>query len=299
MPGGFARRIEARHRPIAVEYFRPRIGSETAERVGDGANQGVGKIRRFRDGARPVRFRWMEPAASRDPVAAGGIEGCRIRRDGGIIAIDRLSQISAGDSDQFGQALDRIRAMRRKLRPDRPFEAIDVIQATVENRKGCAVRPHKMNIARKTLPGFVHEARALVEETLAVLVDHNAVGIDQHHRRGLAAAWIDRLDMHSIPVAGGSGPEFDGDADSVAAVQACSRRDQLQCLGARAEPVAHHRRIALKSAGGEDDGIRIKRLCRAIPILNLNAGDTATVGDKAGGRALIANRDACPPHGAR
>ena len=43
-----------------------------------------------------------------------------------------------------------------------------------------------MNVPRKGFPGLVHEAAAFVEEAPSVLIDDDAVGIDQHHRRRMA-----------------------------------------------------------------------------------------------------------------
>ena len=77
-----------------------------------------------------------------------------------------------------------------------------------------------MDGACEPFPGFVHQAAALVEEAAADFVDHDAVGIDQHHRRGILAARIDRLAMHAVPVAGNVGAEPYRHGDAVAGVEA-------------------------------------------------------------------------------
>ena len=62
----------------------------------------------------------------------------------------------------------------------------------------------------------MHEPRALVEEAAAVGSDDDAVGIEQHHRRLLARARIDRLDVHAVTLAREIGAERARHADAVA-----------------------------------------------------------------------------------
>src|SRR5665647_1362374 len=44
MPGGVAGCVKARYRPLLAQHFRFRVGGETAEGVGDGADQWVRQI---------------------------------------------------------------------------------------------------------------------------------------------------------------------------------------------------------------------------------------------------------------
>jgi hypothetical protein len=41
MPGSFSRRIKARYRIAPRQHFRPFTGRQPAERIGDGAGQGI------------------------------------------------------------------------------------------------------------------------------------------------------------------------------------------------------------------------------------------------------------------
>ena len=59
-----------------------------------------------------------------------------------------------------------------------------------------------MQMPRERLPGLVDEARALVEETAAVAIHHDAIGIEQHDRRLVVRARIDRLDVHAVRLPG-------------------------------------------------------------------------------------------------
>ena len=182
----------------------------------------------------------------------------------------------------------------RHLRPDRALETLDVEQPAVKDRIRHALRPGKMDVASQRLPGLVHQATSLVKEAVAVLIDHDAVGIDQHDRRGILAARIDRLDMHAVPIAGNGGALLGRHAEAVAGVEARSRRDQLDALAAGPEMRAHHRRIALKSAAGENDGIGSERCRRTIAGMNLDAFDAMLPRQHQPGRlAFIADFHAC------
>ena len=57
MPRSLSRGVKAWYRPLLTQDFRLFIGGETAECIGDGADQGIGEIWRFRDRSRPIRFR--------------------------------------------------------------------------------------------------------------------------------------------------------------------------------------------------------------------------------------------------
>ena len=116
-----------------------------------------------------------------------------------------------------------------------------------------------MDIPGKSFPGFVHEAAAFVQEAATILIDHDPIGVDQHDRRGALAARIDRFDVHAVPVAGDARALIRRDADAVAGVETCSRRDELDGFGGGAEMRAHHFGIALKSARGENHGVSVER----------------------------------------
>ncbi len=142
-------------------------------------------------------------------------------------------------------------------------------------------------VAREPLPGFVHEAAALVEEAAAVFVDHDAVGIDQHHRRGILAARIDRLGMHAVPVARTCRRRA---AVAIAMPSPVLKRvpGEISRIVSRARPemLAHHLAVALETATGEHDGVGGQRLARAA-LLDDKTGDAAVfAGDLARGAAV-------------
>ena len=111
------------------------------------------------------------------------------------------ARLSASTPMQLRQFGERVGPHRRHLGTDGALIIGDVEQSAVEDRVGNRARRLEMDVAREPLPGFVHEAAAFVEEAAAVLVDHDAVGIDQHDRRGILAARIDRLAVHAVPIA--------------------------------------------------------------------------------------------------
>ena len=145
-----------------------------------------------------------------------------------------------------------------------------------------------MDVTGKRFPSLVHETCTFIEEALSALIDDDPVRIDQHHRRGSATAGIDRLDMHAIPVTGHFRAGIPADADSIAGVEARSRRDQPDGFRARAELLAHHRRIALKAPGREDDGGSLGHRRRTI-VLKHNGADTTLRHEETLRRSLIAN----------
>ena len=164
------------------------------------ANDRVGKKRRLRDRARPVRLRRIEPGAGREPVASArvetrGIAACQ------IIVRDRRFERGRMQSDQPCELGDGIGLVWRHLRPDGALEAGNFQQHAVENRENLASRRLEMNPARDMLPGLVHEASAFVEEPPAIPIDNDAIGVDEHDGRRIFGARIDRLDMHAVPVA--------------------------------------------------------------------------------------------------
>src|SRR6185437_12929941 len=233
------------------------------------------KVRRPGDGARPVRFWRLQHAIGRQPVAARCIECGRVAGRGSIVGIDRGSEIARGNTNQHRQLFNRVSLMWRHVGSDGALESIYLEQAAVEDRVGDAVRPREMDVARKTFPGLVDETRAFVEETTPVLVDDNAVGVDQHDRSGMPAARIDRLDMHAVPVAGGRRALVHRHADAVTGIEARSRRDQFQGLGGGPEMLSHHRDVALKTAGSEDHGIGVDRTDVPAAGSYLDAADAA------------------------
>ena len=123
-----------------------------------------------------------------------------------------------------------------------------------------------------------------------MLIDHDTVGIHQHDRCGMGAARIDRLDMHAVPVAGKMRALLGRHADAVAGVETRSRRNQFYRLGTRAQMRAHHLRVSLDSAAGENDGIGVERRRGAIAAVNLDAGDAMAIRHHQPVRlALVAN----------
>ena len=165
----------------------------------------------------------------------------------------------------------------------------------VEDREGGAARHLEMQAPRERLPGLVHEARALVEEAAPVAVHHDAVGIEQHHRRLVVRARIDRLDVHAVRLAGEIRAERLRHADAVAGVEMRARREQRHAAAVRAEMLAHHRGVGLEAAAGEDRGVGRKRLAGGEP----HARDRAVVvGDQRLRRAANAEDDAGVARGA-
>ena len=106
MPGGFSCRVEPGHRPALAQDLRLFVGGETAECIGDGADQGIGEKRRLGDRARPVRFRRPQFARRRQSVAARRVESRSIAGGSGIECVDRLAQMAGGNSDQRRKPFD-------------------------------------------------------------------------------------------------------------------------------------------------------------------------------------------------
>ena len=92
-------------------------------------------------------------------------------------------RFAGGNTDPRREFLDRLGPIRRHFRTDRALEAVDIEETGVEDRVGNIVRSPKMDVARKSLPGLVHETAALVEETAPALIDHDAVRVNQHDGR--------------------------------------------------------------------------------------------------------------------
>ncbi len=166
----------------------------------------------------------------------------------------------------------------------------------VENRKGRSARRLELDFSGERLPGLVDEAGAFVEKPPAVAIDDDAVGVDQHHGRGIFAARIDRLGVHAVPVAGGERALRDADADAVARVEMRARRDQRHRFAARPEMGAHHLAVGRKAAAGENDRIggdgfrTVRRTAH-----HGDAGDAAARGvDDIACRTAIADRHAEP-----
>ena len=93
------------------------------------------------------------------------------------------SQSVGGNTDLDCKTFERGGLVRRNFRTDRAPETFDIEQTTVEDRIGDTSRPREMDIAGESFPGFVHEPASFIHETAAGAVDHDPVGIDQHHRR--------------------------------------------------------------------------------------------------------------------
>ena len=126
-----------------------------------------------------------------------------------------------------------------------------------------------MQAPRERLPGLVDKARAFVEEAAPITVHHDAIGVEQHDRRLVLRARIDRLDVHAVRLAGQVGAERLRHADAVAGVEMRARREQRDRVAAVAEVLAHHRSIGLEAAAGEHHSIGGQRL----PGGEADAGD--------------------------
>src|SRR6516164_896120 len=113
--------------------------------------------------------------------------------------------------------------MRRNVGPDRALDTCNVEYAAVEDRIGDPVRSREVDVAGEGFPGLVHESAALIEKTMSVLIDDDPAGIDEHHRRRVRAARIDRLNMHAGPVARHKRAQFLRHVDTVASIEARSR----------------------------------------------------------------------------
>ena len=72
-------------------------------------------------------------------------------------------------------------------------------------------------------------------------------------------SWIDRFDVHSVPIAGNARALRRSHCNTVAGIESRPGRDQLDALGASAEMSPHHIDVALKTAGGEHNGVSIER----------------------------------------
>jgi hypothetical protein len=181
----------------------------------------------------------------------------------------------------------------RHVRADGALVAGNVEQPAVEDRVGNAVRSREMNVTGKRFPGLVDEPGAFVEEPLSILVDHDAVGIDQHHGRGVTAARVDRFDVHAVPIARNVRASICRHANPVAGIIAGAGGDQLECFRARAKMLQHHRAAALETTGGEDYRVGIDR-CRDIVVgSNRDAVDAAVGHPQPRRGAIIANLHSC------
>ena len=177
-------------------------------------------------------------AASPSQRVASNVSG--IADAGGIVGRDGGGEIVRIDLDQLCQLRERVGAHRRHLGADRALIVGDLQQAAIQDRVGDRAGRLELDVARERFPGLVHEARAFVEEAAAIAIDHDAIGIDEHDRRGVLRTRIDRLGMHAVPVAGAVGAERERHADALAGVVARAGRDQPHRVGAGAEMLAHH-----------------------------------------------------------
>src|SRR5579862_1029122 len=114
-----------------------------------------------------------------------------------------------------------------------------------------------MDVAGKGFPGLVHEAGALIKESLSVPIDRDSVGVDEHNRRGLAATRIDRLRVHAVPVTGERSAKGLREPNAVAGIKMSAGRKQFHGCRSGSEMLMHHVRAALKAAGGNDDSVRL------------------------------------------
>ena len=161
------------------------------------------------------------------------------------------------------------------------------------------LRSREMDVAGESLPGLVHETATFIKKTAPILVDDNSVWIYQNDRRGLPTARVDRLDVHAIPIAGDGRTEINGHDNTIAGIEARSRRDQSDGLGGRPKMGPHHREIALKSAAGENNGVGIDRR-DLIAGSNMDGADTMPLPHHQAGRpGLIAKRHTRFPGGVR
>ena len=191
---------------------------------------------------------------------------------------------------QFRQLGERIGAHRRHLGPDGALIVGDVEQPAVEDRIGNRARRLEMDVAREPFPGLVHQPAAFVEEAAAVLVDHDAVGIDQHDRRRILAARIDRLACMPFQSPDMIGAEPQRHVDAVAGIEARAGRDQPHGLAAIAEMRAHHRRHCPESRRRPARWRRPASVWRAPALLDRKAGDAAVLGDDLARDAAVAER---------
>ena len=187
MPGDLAGGIEAGNRRAAAQHPRAVVGRNPAERVGDGADQRIGQERRLEDRPRPVRLRRLKLAASRQARRSAWRRTCRDRRSPPRRSSRPCRSAPAGRC-RACRASSRQRVAPRSAAPRSAPRAASPECRRAAGRgwrrpRGPAV---EMQRARKRLPGLVHQAAALVEEAAAGFVHHDAVGIDQHHRRGIA-----------------------------------------------------------------------------------------------------------------
>ena len=206
------------------------------------------------------------------PVAAGRVEKIWVTHAGGIVGRNRCHEVVGIHADEFRQRDERVSGHRRQFRANGALIVGNFEQPAVEDRIGHRARRLEMDGAREPLPGFVHEATALVEETAAVFIDHDAVGIDQHHRRGIPGARIDRLGMHAVPITRTIGAEPLGHSNAVAGIKSRTGRYQPHRRGAFAKMRAHHVDIALKTTTSKHDGVRRQCLAHAV-LLDHKTGD--------------------------
>src|SRR5579883_1147803 len=162
--GNFAGRKETGKRTVVAEHLSLGVGGKAAERVGDGADQGIGEKRRFGDGARPVRLWRMKRPACRQPVTSRCVEPRRVAGCRRVVARDGLGETRRIEPDQARKLAERLGPVGRHFRPDRAFEPGDIEQAAVEDCAGSGPWRLEMNRSRKPLPSLVHEPAAFVEK---------------------------------------------------------------------------------------------------------------------------------------
>ncbi len=135
-----------------------------------------------------------------------------------------------------------------------------------------------MNIPGERFPCLVDKAATFVKEAAAVLIDNDPVRVHQHDRRGMMAARVDRLNVHAVPIARNTRALLRRHAYAVTGIETRSGRDEPEGLGARPELRTHHRRIALESTAGENDGICIGSCCDTlIARLNVHANKATSL----------------------
>jgi hypothetical protein len=145
-----------------------------------------------------------------------------------------------------------------------------------------------MNMAREPFPGLVHQARALVAETVTVAVHHDPIGVEQDDRRGALAARVHRLDVHAVPLAGDVGAERPRHGDTVTGVETRARRKQRDAVPARTKMLPHHVAVALETAAGKHHRIGGKNLAAA----HAHAANAILFSDQRLCRACVAEPNA-------
>src|SRR5581483_9670452 len=277
---------------VAIHYAALGVDAQAAEGEGDAAGDGIGLERRLVDGVGPVRL------VDGKALGATAVLDVRIELDVGahrlVVGLDGRQRLRRVDVlELVAQLFQRVGAhLAHAL--DAVFVAQHRDDLVVEHLVGELLRLLEHHAAVFGI-GVVAEVGALVDEALAIGIDHDAPGI-----RVLLEIVADRqvavlrrvaIPLHRVaagPVADRLRADGERHLDAVAGVEA-GAADLCQLPGGP-EIARAHLRVGLEAPGREHDAFG-GDLHGAALMTHANAFDAVIVGDQRKAARVVGDGD--------